>query len=38
MAFVPEANIGLVLLFNAESNLANDIVPAFLDNLMDTAD
>lgn len=35
MAFVPEANIGVVLLFNAESNLANDIVPAFLDNLMD---
>ena len=38
MAFVPEANIGLVLLFNAESNLANDIVPAFLDNLINTAD
>ena len=38
MAFVPDANIGLVLLFNAESNLANDIVPAFLDNLIDTAD
>jgi beta-lactamase class C len=38
MAFVPEANIGLVLLFNAESNLANDIVPAFLDNLMDADD
>ena len=38
MAFVPEANIGLVLLFNAESNLANDIVPAFLDNLLDTVD
>ncbi len=38
MAFVPDANIGLVLLFNAESNLANDIVPAFLDNLIDTLD
>lgn len=38
MAFVPEADIGLVLLFNAESNLANDIVPAFLDNLLDKAD
>jgi len=38
MAFVPEANIGLVLLFNAESNLANDIVPAFLDNLTELAD
>ncbi|MBL4580593.1 MAG: beta-lactamase family protein [Gammaproteobacteria bacterium] len=36
MAFVPEANVGLVLLFNAESNLANDIVPAFLDNLTST--
>lgn len=34
MAFVPNANIGVVLLFNAESNLANDIVPAFLDNLI----
>ena len=33
MAFVPEGNIGMVLLFNAESNLANDVVPAFLDNL-----
>ncbi len=38
MAFLPEANIGMVLLFNAESNLANDIVPAFLDNLIDTTD
>lgn len=35
MAFIPEANIGMVLLFNAESNLANDIVPAFLDNLFE---
>ncbi len=33
MAFVPNANIGMVLLFNGESNLANDVVPAFLDNL-----
>lgn len=33
MAFVPDANIGMVLLFNAESKLANDVVPAFLDNL-----
>jgi len=33
MVFVPEADIGMVLLFNAESNLANEIVPAFLDNL-----
>ena len=36
MAFVPDANIGMVLLFNAESNLANDVVPAFLDNLIDS--
>ena len=35
MAFVPDANIGMVLLFNAESNLANDVVPAFLDNLIE---
>ena len=33
MAFVPELNVGMVLLFNAASNLANDIVPAFLDKL-----
>lgn len=33
MAFVPDANIGMVLLFNAESKLANDAVPAFLDGL-----
>lgn len=36
MAFVPEANVGMILLFNAESNLANDVVPAFLDNLTDS--
>ena len=36
MAFVPDANIGMVLLFNAESNIANDVVPAFLDNLIDS--
>lgn len=35
MAFVPEANIGMVLLFNAESNVANEAVPMFLDNLLD---
>ena len=34
MVFVPGANIGMVLLFNAESNLANDVVPVFLDNLI----
>ena len=36
MAFVPEANVGIILLFNAESNLANDVVPVFLDNLTDS--
>jgi len=34
MVFVPEANIGMVLLFNADSNLANDVVPAFLDSVI----
>lgn len=37
MTFVPDANIGMVLLFNSESNLANDVVPAFLDILSNTA-
>ena len=35
MVFVPEANVGMVMLLNAESNFANDVVPAFLDNLTD---
>lgn len=34
MVFVPDANIGMVLMFNAESNLANDVVPNFLDDLL----
>jgi len=34
MVFVPDANIGMVLMFNAESNLANDVVPSFLDDLL----
>jgi beta-lactamase class C len=33
MAFVPDANIGMVLLLNADSKLANDVVPAFLNSL-----
>ena len=36
MVFVPDANIGMVMLLNAESNLANDVVPAFLDHLTGT--
>ena len=33
MVFIPERNIGMVLLFNAASNLANEVVPHFLDSL-----
>jgi beta-lactamase class C len=33
MAFVPDGNIGMVLLLNADSKLANDVVPAFLNSL-----
>ena len=36
MVFVPERNIGMVLMMNAESSLANDVVPAFLDNLLNS--
>ena len=38
MVFVPDANIGMVLLFNAETKLANEVVPTFLDTLLDVAD
>lgn len=33
MAFIPSANIGMVILFNGETNVANDAVPAFLRGL-----
>jgi len=33
VALIPEKNLGMVVLFNAETNIANDIVPVFLDNL-----
>jgi len=36
MVFVPALNIGMVYLMNAESNMANDVVPAFLDTLLDS--
>ncbi|MCH7817031.1 MAG: beta-lactamase family protein [Proteobacteria bacterium] len=36
MTFVPAANVGMVLLFNAESNLANEVVPIFLDYLINS--
>jgi beta-lactamase class C len=34
VALVPERDLGLVVLFNAETKLANDVVPAFLDSLL----
>ena len=34
VALVPEWDLGLVVLFNAETKLANDVVPAFLDSLL----
>lgn len=34
MALVPEKNLGLVVLFNSETNFANGLVPAFLDSLI----
>ena len=33
MAFAPEANSGMVLLLNAESNAANEVVPEFFNHL-----
>ncbi len=33
MAFIPEAGIGMVLLFNGETNIANEAVPQFLKGL-----
>lgn len=36
MVLVPEHNIGLVILFNASTPLANDVVPKFLDELLVT--
>lgn len=35
IALVPDRNLGLVVLFNAETKLANDVVPAFLDRLVE---
>ena len=35
MAFSPDANIGMVLMFNAESNAANEVVPEFFTHLLD---
>lgn len=33
MAFIPDAGIGMVLLFNGETNIANEAVPQFLKGL-----
>lgn len=35
MAFSPEANVGMVLMFNAESNAANEVVPEFFGHLLE---
>jgi len=35
VAIVPEKNVAMVALFNAETRFANDIVPEFLDKLVD---
>ncbi len=34
MVLIPSLDIGLVVMFNAETRLANDVVPAFLDDLL----
>lgn len=34
MVLIPEYDLGLVVLFNAETPLANEVVPAFLDTLL----
>jgi len=36
MAFSDEANIGLVLLINAESSAINDVIPTFYEHLTNT--
>ena len=35
MAFAPDANIGMVLLLNAQSSAANDVIPNFFDKMLD---
>jgi len=34
MVLVPELDIGMVVMFNAETPVANDVVPAFLDSVL----
>lgn len=34
MVLIPELDLGLIVMFNAETRLANDVVPEFLDSLL----
>lgn len=34
MAFIPEENIGMVLMINAESNIMNEVVPLFVKQML----
>lgn len=36
MALIPELDLGVVVLFNAETSVANDVIPGFLDQAIDT--
>ncbi|MDT8428532.1 MAG: serine hydrolase domain-containing protein [Pseudomonadales bacterium] len=36
LALIPEFDLGVVVLFNAESSVANDVIPGFLDLAIDT--
>ncbi|MDO8271615.1 MAG: serine hydrolase, partial [Gammaproteobacteria bacterium] len=36
VVLVPELDIAMVVLFNAETPVANDVVPMFLDTVMPT--
>ena len=34
MAFIPEENIGMVLMINAESNIMNEVVTLFVKQML----
>jgi beta-lactamase class C len=38
MALVPEENIGMVLMINAESNIMNEVVPLFVKHILSVKD
>jgi beta-lactamase class C len=38
MALVPEENIGMVLMINAESNITNEVVPLFVKHILSVKD